>query len=141
MFGSGDRPAGPDAEALDRFFEAIDRLGLGELERLGAAWHAISREDHQAAWTAVREAAARDGLGRDLDRARSRALAWTSRGSNRPGYLVPDDRTWIEAKIEAAEAIVDGALAAALGDRLDVRTREVLLGPLREAAGPEHPFV
>ncbi len=139
MFGSGGGPAKLDAEALEAFFDAIDRLDLGELERLGAAWHAISKEEHEAAWAQVRDAAARDGLGRDLDRVRARALAWTSRGSNRPGYLLPDDRTWIEAKIEAAEAIVDGALAAALGDRLDARTRETLLGSLREARGPEHP--
>ena len=42
---------------------------------------------------------------------------------------ISDDVTWMETKIEAGEAIVDAALAVALGSRLDADCRSLLIGP------------
>jgi hypothetical protein len=94
-----------------------------------AAWRSTSREAHEDAWTTVRSIGAREGLTREIDRVRNRALAWASRGSNTIPYRISDDVTWMETKIEAGEAIVDAALAVALGSRLDADCRNVLIGP------------
>jgi hypothetical protein len=36
---------------------------------------------------------------------------------------------WQQIKMEAAEAIVDAALAVALGDRLDAQSHDILIEP------------
>jgi hypothetical protein len=129
MFGRKAPANRVDIEALERFFEALDRLDMEQLEALRTAWQAIPKDRHETAWANVRTVAERDGLTGDLDRVRARAIDWTKRGSIQPGRGLPDYRTWIQLKIGAAEAIVDAALAHALGDRLDAQTRETLLGP------------
>jgi hypothetical protein len=124
-----------DSDAIDAFFGALDRLDMERLTRLRSAWHSITREAHEAAWAEVNAVAAEEGLSWQIDRLRNRALAWTQRGSPSPGRSLPDYQIWIETKIGAAEAIVDAALAVALGDRLGASTRTVLLGPWIGVAG------
>jgi hypothetical protein len=94
-----------------------------------AAWHATGRQEHEDAWTAVRAVGARDGLTGEMDRVRNKALAWTTRSSNTIPYLNSVDRAWQERKMEAGEAVVDAALAVALGSRLDAGSRDVLIEP------------
>ena len=118
-----------DTEEMAAFFEQLDHLNLEQLRVMRAAWRSTSREAHEDAWTTVRSIGAREGLTREIDRVRNRALAWVSRGSNTIPYRISDDVTWMETKIEAGEAIVDAALAVALGSRLDADCRDVLIGP------------
>ena len=118
-----------DTEEMAAFFEQLDHLNLEQLRVMRAAWRSTSREAHEDAWTPVRSIGAREGLTREIDRVRNRALAWASRGSNTIPYRISDDVTWMETKIEAGEAIVDAALAVALGSRLDADCRNVLIGP------------
>jgi len=118
-----------DTEEMAAFFEQLDHLNLEQLRVMRAAWRSTSREAHEDAWTTVRSIGAREGLTREIDRVRNRALAWASRGSNTIPYRISDDVTWMETKIEAGEAIVDAALAVALGSRLDADCRNVLIGP------------
>jgi hypothetical protein len=123
-----------DTEEMDAFFAQLARLNQAQLMSLRAAWRSTSHETHEDAWTTVRAIGARDGLAKEIDRVRDRALAWATRGSNAvPYYQVNDDSTWQQVKMEAGEAIVDAALAVALGGRLDAATRNVLIGPWLQA--------
>ncbi len=127
MFGLGRKPSVLDTEALNAFFDVLDHMGDVELLRMRAAWQAVPRRIHEEAWASVRAVGARDGLSRDIDRVRKRAMAWAARGSDVVPYALSDSATWAQVKLEAEEAIVDVALGIALGDRLDERTRETLL--------------
>jgi len=113
---------------MDVFFERLDRLNKLQLLAMRAAWHSIGRGEHEEAWTAVREIGARDGLAREIDRVRDKAMTWALRGTNSiPYWGDNDDQVFVKG--EAREAIVDAALAVALGSRLDASSRDVLLGP------------
>jgi hypothetical protein len=118
-----------DTEEMAIFLERLDHLDQQQLLVLRAAWRSTSRETHEEAWAAVRAAGVRDGLTKEIGKVRERALAWASRGSNTIPYRLTDDVTWLQVKLEAGEAIVDAALALALGIRLDRHTREILIGP------------
>lgn len=127
MFGLRRKPSVLDTDELNAFFDVLDHMGDVELLRMRAAWHAVPRRIHEEAWAAVRAVGARDGLSREIDRVRKRAMAWAARGSDVVPYALSDSATWAQVKLEAEEAIVDVALAIALRDRLDERTRETLL--------------
>jgi hypothetical protein len=116
-----------DTPEMAAFFDALDHLDEAELLRMRAAWRSVPHEAHERAWAAVRAAGARDGIAGAIDRVRGRALAWASRGTNTRPTQVSDDITWLDIKHEASEAIVDAALAIALGERLDPEARATLL--------------
>lgn len=119
-----------DTPEMDAFFDQLDHLNREQLMALDAAWHSTARRDHEEAWAAVRAAADRTGVGKEIGRVRNKAMAWSTRGSNGvPYYRVNDDEAWMQVKMGAGEAIVDAALAIALGSRLDGVTRRKLLGP------------
>lgn len=118
-----------DTVDMADFFERLDHLNQEQLLAMRSAWHAIGRQAHEEAWAAVRAVGVDEGLTKEIDRVRKRALRWASRGSNTIPYRISDDVTWQKIKIEAGEPIVDAALAIALGARLDGATRETLLGP------------
>ncbi|MGD0018473.1 MAG: hypothetical protein ABSD62_04395 [Candidatus Limnocylindrales bacterium] len=118
-----------DTEEMAGFFERLDHLNQAQLLGLRAAWRSTGREVHEEAWAAVRAVGDREGLSKEIDRVRNRALAWASRGSNTIPYRISNDITWQQIKNDAGEAIVDAALAVALGGRLDADTRQVLIGP------------
>jgi hypothetical protein len=119
-----------DTPEMDAFFERLDHLNREQLLALQAAWHATPRSEHEEAWAAVHAVGDRTALSKEIGRVRDKALAWSTRGSNSvPYYRVNDDEAWLQVKMGAGEAIVDAALAVALGDRLDAATRDVLLGP------------
>jgi hypothetical protein len=129
MRGRRGRPSLLDTAEMAAFFERLDHLTQDQLLVLRAAWHSTSRENHEVAWAAVRDIAAREGLTEEIDRVRTRALGWASRGSNTIPYRISSDVTWLQVKLEAGEAIVDAALAIALGSRLEDRPRAILIGP------------
>jgi len=119
-----------DTPEMDDLFEGLDHLNREQLLAMRAAWHAITSLEHEEAWAAVRSVGDRAGLGKEIGRVRNKALAWSTRGSNSvPYYRVNDDESWLQVKMEAGEAIVDAALAVALGDRLDAETKDTLLAP------------
>ncbi|MFI5259744.1 MAG: hypothetical protein ACHQ01_09075, partial [Candidatus Limnocylindrales bacterium] len=72
---------------------------------------------------------AREGLAGEIARVRNKALRWATRGNNSIPYQLVDDLDWLQIKADAGEAIVDAALAVALGSRLDDETRARLIGP------------
>lgn len=118
------------------FFERLDRLNLAQLLVMRATWVSIDRPVHEDAWSAVRAAGARYGLANEIERVRKKALAWSTRGSNAVPYQINADYDWLQVKVEAGEAIVDAALAFALGDRLDEATHDVLMEPWLRATQP-----
>jgi pyruvate/oxaloacetate carboxyltransferase len=119
-----------DTQEMATFFETLDHFNLEQLLSLGAGWQATGRQAHEDAWTTVRAVGARDGLTKEIDRVRNKALAWATRGSNSVPYnRMNDNDTWLQVKKEAGEAIVDAALAVALGGRLDEASRAILIGP------------
>ncbi|MGD0123241.1 MAG: hypothetical protein ABSC46_11855 [Candidatus Limnocylindrales bacterium] len=122
-----------DTPETDVFFERLDRVTREQLLAMRAAWHSIPSREHEEAWAAVRAVGDRTGLSKEIGRVRNKALAWSSRGLNSVPFFHDDEAGWLQAKGEASEAIVDAALAVALGDRLDAGTRETLLGPWRRA--------
>ena len=117
-----------DTPEMDALFERIDRLNDAELLGLRAAWHAIDRDAHQAAWDAVRNVGVRDGLTMEIRRIRDRALDWSARGDPRVVYQGRDVARE-QARLDAGEVLVDIALATGLGDRLDGQSRDTLIGP------------
>ena len=119
-----------DTEAMEAFFDRLDRLNEVGLLNMRASWNATSHTDHEDAWTAVRTAGALFGLTDEIDRVRAKALAWASRDSNMaPEVRIGQVQNWSVIKMDAGEAIVDAALAVALGDRLDARHHDLLIGP------------
>jgi hypothetical protein len=119
-----------DTEAMDAFFDRLDHLNEVGLLNMRAAWNGTSHTDHEDAWTAVRAAGALYGLTDEIERVRKKALAWSARGSNMaPEVRIGQVQNWSVIKMEAGEAIVDAALAVALGDRLDERHHDLLIGP------------
>jgi hypothetical protein len=127
VFDLRRKPSVLDTDELNAFFDVLDHMGDVELLRMRAAWQAVPKRIHEEVWAAVRAVGARDGLSRDIDRVRKRAMAWVARGSDVVPYALSDSATWAQVKLEAEEAIVDVALGIALGDRLDERMRETLL--------------
>jgi hypothetical protein len=131
-----DRKSNPlDTDELDAFFESLDHADQVELLRMKAAWRAVGRPVHEEAWAAVRAVGARDGISKEIDWVRKRAMAWSARGDDAIPYALDDTATWVQIKLEAEEPIVDLALGIALGDRLDERTRETLLAAAWDRAG------
>lgn len=117
-----------DTPEMYAFIARLDRLNEAQLMAMRAAWSAIDRDEHEVAWAEVRAVGAREGLRKEIGRVRNKAMAWASRGRNTIPYWGDNDnrqRIWLEAE----EAIVDAALAVALGDRLDAQTREILMAP------------
>jgi hypothetical protein len=118
-----------DSPEMDVFFERLERLNRVQMLGLKAVWHATTPRVHEEAWEAVRALGRRDGLTSEIERVRARALDWSRRGSDMISYQMNDETTTLQIKIDASEAIVDAALAVALGTRLDAATRETLQGP------------
>jgi hypothetical protein len=128
-----------DTPEMAGFFAKLDRLEDGQLLALRAAWGAIDEAEHDGAWTAVRAVGADQGLSKEIDRVRAAALAWTTRNSDIYQYsqVGRPSTLWTQLKREAGEAIVDAALAIALGSRLaislgsrlDVTAHDTLIGP------------
>jgi hypothetical protein len=133
MYDRGDPESALDMARLDAFFDSLDHLGEIELLAMAAAWRSVDRATHGRAWAAVRAAGDRDGVSDEIGRVRDLALAWATRGSNVPPYQINNEPTWAREKLQAQEAVVDAALAIALGDRLDHRTSDELLAPWKRA--------
>jgi hypothetical protein len=119
-----------DSPAFADYLQALDHVTEGQLLAMAAAFKAIDRAEHERSWGDVRAVGQRDGLDKEVERVRAKALAWTARGTNvaaMGGFRYMDDIGWASLKHEAAEPIVDAALAIALGDRLTPQTRATLL--------------
>jgi hypothetical protein len=126
-----------DTAEMDAFFARLNRMNEVHLLGLRAAWQAIDRREHEDAWTAVRVVGASQGLAREIDRVRKKAIGWTTRGSSTVPYnRMFDNEGWQQVKMEAGEAIVDAALAVALAGRLDAHSREILIGPWEQVTEP-----
>ena len=119
-----------DTPDMDAFFDRLEQLNQAEMMSLSASCNASDRRAREDAWTSVKAIGARDGLSSEIARVRDRAQAFVSRASDLvPLYGLNNGDLWLQAKGRAGEAIVDAALAVALGDRLDTAARDVLLGP------------
>jgi len=116
-----------DTPDMDAFFERLDRLNQAEVQAMVAARHSTTPAEHEEAWAAVRAVGVRDGLAKEIDRVRNNALDRVGRGTNSVPYTVIDFAR--ETRIEAGGAIVDAAIAQALGGRLDRATHDFLAGP------------
>jgi hypothetical protein len=117
-----------ESPALDAFFARLDRLDREELLRMRAAWRSIDMQTHERAWADIRKVGIRERLSDEIEEVRQRALAWATYDAVPYRYLDPDPM-WVEGKMQTAEAIVDAAIAVALGDRLAPAARETLLAP------------
>jgi hypothetical protein len=127
-----------DTPEMDAFFERLDHLNQAQLLGLQAAWQSADRRAHKGAWAAVWEVGVRDGLTKEIGRVRDKAMAWVSRDTALAGYQFFGTSAWVQAKRGACDAIVDVALATALGSRLDARYRDVLIRPwLRATEGED----
>ena len=120
-----------ESEAMNDFIGSLDLLNEANLMVLVASWGAVAQRDHEAAWAEVRRVATDDGLDADVKAVRDRAMQWAYRGTNIPAipYSMMSDDEWLRLRREAAPALVDAALAVALGDRLGQSARNVLLAP------------
>ena len=130
-----------DTPEMNVLFLRLDRLNEGQLLALKAAWHAVSQAEHEEAWAAVRAVIASEGLDKEIDRVRGAALAWTNRASDIAPYSTSGrpDRMLTQIKREAGAAVVDAALATALGARLDGAAYDTMMGPWRSALDLDEP--
>jgi hypothetical protein len=133
-----EKPSAAFDDLLDSFLARLDHLDQSQLLALRASWHAISAETHESAWEAVRGVAKAQKLQADVDLIRDSAMHWATRGDNRPPiyHLAMDDEMLNQIRSGAAEAIVDAALAVALGPWLPPDARATLIGPWERAVGP-----
>lgn len=126
-----------DTPQMAAFFDMLAHLNAVQFLAMRAAWHALDRKSHEDAWATVRAVGARDGLTRSIDRVRSEARSWAIRGSSSYPYATTNnDITSQQLRMEACEAIVDAALAVALGNRLDPESHDILIEPLLSATEP-----
>ena len=125
-----------DTPEMDAFFERLDHLNEAQLLAMRVTWLSGDRRTHEDAWKAIRSVGKRDGLTKEIGRVRDRAMAWVSRDTDLAGYQFFGTSAWTQAKMGAGDAIVDVALATALGDRLDAHAHEILMAPwLRATEG------
>lgn len=119
-----------DTPEMEAFFARLDHLNQEQLLSMRAAWQSTSHGVHEDAWTAVRALGASEGLSKEIDRVRKRALAWATRSTGMVPYNRPSGtEIWQQVKMEAGEAIVDAALAIALGARLDAQSHDLMIEP------------
>jgi hypothetical protein len=116
-----------DTPEMYAFFARLDRLNEAQLMAMRAAWLSGDRRTHEDVWKAIRIVGKRDGLTKEIGRVRDKAMAWATRGTNSVLYTVIDFPR--QMRIEAGGALVEAALAVALGDRLDAQTHEILIAP------------
>jgi hypothetical protein len=116
-----------DTPQMDTFFERLEGMNQAEVQALTVVWHSVSKQQLEDAWLEIRAIGAREALSKEIDRVRDRALDEATRGTNNvPGAVMDLPR---QTRIEAGPAIVDAAVAIALGTRLDPVTRELLMAP------------
>ena len=120
-----------DTPEMAAFFDHLGRLNQEQLLAMRAAWRATHRQEHEDAWNVVRAVGADQDLSNEIGRVRDAAMAWSTRASGVVPYSTADTDVllWHQIKREAGEAIVDAALAIALGPRLDGVAHDVLIGP------------
>jgi hypothetical protein len=130
-----------DTPDMDVLFAKLEGINEAQLLAMAASWKSTDRQAREDAWSVVRAVGRGQALTKEIGRVRSRAMAWATRGHNDPaagGGLSGGSVLWQQMQWDAAEAIVDAALATALGFRLDAQTRETLLGPwLRVTEGED----
>jgi hypothetical protein len=128
-----------DTPEMGVFFGRLDHLDQAQLMALRAAWRAVDEAQHEDAWAVVRAVGEGQGLSKEVGRVRDTAMAWTARSRNAVPFYQGgnDEMVWQQLKIEAGGAIVDAALAIALGFRLDGATHDALMGPWLAATESE----
>jgi hypothetical protein len=135
MWGRRKGPNLVDTDEMDAFFDQLDRMTQVQLLAMQAAWQSVRREEHESAWAAVRAVGASEGLAKEIDRVRDKAMAWALRGENTIPYWGDNDNH-VRTKRDTEEAVVDAALAVALGSRLDTEAYDTLIAPwLRATEG------
>ena len=135
MWGRRKGPNLVDTDEMDAFFDQLDRMTQVQLLAMQAAWQSVRREEHESAWAAVRAVGASEGLAKEIDRVRDKAMAWALRGENTIPYWGDNDNH-VRTKRDTEEAVVDAALAVALGSRRDTEAYDTLIAPwLRAAEG------
>jgi hypothetical protein len=135
MWGRRKGPNLVDTDEMDAFFDQLDRMTQVQLLAMQAAWQSVRREEHESAWAAVRAVGASEGLAKEISRVRDKAMAWALRGENTIPYWGDNDNH-VRIKRDAEEAVVDAALAVALGSRLDAEPYDTLIAPwLRATEG------
>ena len=129
-----------ESEPVDRFFEYLEHAEADLLLALSAAWRAVEEQAREEAWTRVHDAAKRTRTERGVETVRDRAMHWAGRSGYSYGEITAyggGQPLWGDVRRQAAPALVDAAVAIALGRRLDSASREVLLGPWIAATGLE----
>jgi hypothetical protein len=116
-----------DTPQMDTFFERLEGMNQAEVQALTVVWHSVSKQQLEDAWLEIRAIGAREALTKQIDRVRDKALDEATRGTNNVPYTVMDLPR--QTRIEAGPAIVDAAVAIALGNRLQPATRELLMAP------------
>lgn len=146
------------ARALAEFIRSLPALDLGRLLALAAAGRSGDEGQRSQAWSAVKRAVELHDLADELDRLRSDLLTWAGSGrmwrGDETAVRVEEFRL-SDARLEALPALLDAAAALLLAERIDRKTRRVLLAPWesvtaerppnlgrrtrRNARGPRHP--
>ncbi len=116
---------------LDALIAGLPSLDAGQLFAL-AGEHSADDPAREAAWEAVRQVVKAGHLERDLDGVRADVGTWATHLGSLTGQLIGtgmSDEPLSEARLAAAGAVLDAAVAMLLGDRLEERDRAALMGP------------
>jgi hypothetical protein len=121
---------GRNAE-LDALFARLPGLDRGDLLALAAA-HTEGDPAREEAWETVREVVSVHHLEPDLDGVRSRVGTWATHLSALTVQQLGaglSDQLLAEARLEAAPAVLDAAVAFLLGARIPEGDRAALVRP------------
>jgi hypothetical protein len=119
-----------DSEFLTLLIVASE-LDSGALLMLGAEPSPTEAAEHARARAAARAGVARRGLSSELERVGAEIVRWSGVGGAGSGVYAPvsapGDLLLADLRRQALPALLDAAMALALGDALDPASRETLL--------------
>jgi hypothetical protein len=130
-----------DVAGLNRLLERLPLLSVDELRSMRSTWNAADGEIREGAWRRGKPAIVTRDQKRAFEAAGEAVARWVrDYATGRSGTVV--DLSWrdsdrLEARIEAAPAVLDAILALVVPGSLDHDERETLLGPWQAVAGED----
>ena len=119
---------------LEEFLRILPHLEVAELLAMGAAYQATDAEARDAARNEASGTAKRRGLDDEIRRVQGSIVQWANSDITRSQLMtfenVRSSSSMLgDVRQDNVPPLLDAATALVLGDALDSRSREVLLGP------------
>jgi hypothetical protein len=128
-----DAESGPPVD-LEEFLRILPHLDVAELLAIGAAYQATDAETREAARSEASATAKRRGLDDEIRRVQGSIIQWANSDIARSQTLTFENVRASSSMLgdvrqDNVPPLLDAATALVLGDALDTRSRDLLLGP------------